>query len=139
MTHTARAWSGFLVAPVVPAGFLYLFGLLKGYGDVAIVGPLLLAPFAYAAALVIGVPVYLLLQRKGVHGVGAYLALGAAIGATVVVLMFGTEALFSWTSAREHALGLIRNSGGYMVVAIVYAAIAAAVFWLIAVRGQSAR
>lgn len=134
MTQAARAWVGFLVAPVVPGVFQYIYGLIKGYGDAAIVAPALLVPFAYAGALIIGVPVYLVLQRKGVHGLGAYLALGAAIGAAVVALTFGTEALFSWSSAREHAVGVIRNSGGYMLVAMVYAAIASAVFWLIAVR-----
>jgi len=139
MSKTARAWTGFLVAPSVPGGLQYLFGLLKGYGDAAIVGPLLLAPFAYAAALIIGVPVYLLLQRKRVHGMSAYLAIGAAIGATVVVLIFGTEALFSWTSAREHAVGVIRNSVAYMVVGVIYATVASTVFWLIAVRQQSPR
>ena len=76
------------MAPGVPGVLLYFFNLLKGHGDAAIVGPLLLAPFAYAAALVIGVPMYLLLQRRGAHGLGAYFVLGAAIGLAVVVLFF---------------------------------------------------
>jgi len=130
----ARAWIGFVVAPGVPAVLLYFFGLYKGYGDAAVVEPFLLAPFAYVAALVVGWPVYLMLQRRGSHGLGVYLVLGAVIGLAVVVLMFGTEALLSWKSAREHAIGLLRNSGGYMVVAMVYAAVAGAVFWLIAIR-----
>jgi hypothetical protein len=137
MTQAARAWIGFFVAPGVPAVLLYFWGLHKDYGDAAIAGPFLLAPFAYAAALVIGWPVYLMLQRRGSLGLGVYVALSAAIGLAVVVLMFGTEALLSWKSAREHAVGLLSNSGRYMVVAMVYAAVAGAVFWLIAIRQRT--
>jgi hypothetical protein len=134
MTQAARAWIGFFVAPGVPAVLLYFWGLHKDYGDAAVVGPFLLTPFAYAAALVIGWPVYLMLQRRGSHGLGVYLVLGAVIGLALAVLMVGTEALLSWKSAREHAVGLLGSSGRYMVVAMVYAAIAGAVFWLIAIR-----
>lgn len=139
MTQTARAWLGFLVAPAIPGVLLYLFGLVKGFGDAAVVGPALLAPFAYCSALVVGVPVYFVLQRRGIHSLGAYLAVGAAIGVAVVVLVFGTEAASNWTTAREHALGVLRNSVRYSLVAVTYAAGASAVFWLIAVRPQSAR
>jgi len=139
MTQVARAWIGFFVAPGVPAVLLYFWGLYKGYGDAAVVEPFLLAPFAYSAALVIGWPVYLMLQRRGSHGLGVYLVFGAAIGLAAAALFFGAQALLSWTSAREHAVALLRNSGGSVLVAMVYAAVAGAVFWLIAIRSQSAR
>jgi hypothetical protein len=58
MTQTACAWIGFFVAPGVPAILLYLWGLHEGYGDSAVVGPILLVPFGYAGALVIGWPTY---------------------------------------------------------------------------------
>lgn len=118
MTQVTRAWIGFFVAPGVPAVLLFFWGLHKDYGDDAVVAPFLLAPFAYAVALVIGWPVYCVLQRRGSHGLGVYVVLGAAIGLAVVVLMFGTETLLSWKSAREHALGRFSDSGRYMAVAM---------------------
>jgi hypothetical protein len=108
-----RVILAFLLAPGVPGVLLYLLGRFKGYG--AIVGPFLLSPFAYAAALVIGLPVYLGLRRKGMRSLAAYLLSGAAIGLLVAVLLFGTQALLSWSSAHEHAVALLGNSPGSVV------------------------
>jgi hypothetical protein len=138
MTQTARAWVGFLVAPGVPAILLYLWGLHKGYGDAAVAGPGLLVPFGYVGALVIGLPIYLVLQRRGNHGLGAYLALGALIGVVVVAVMSTAEALLSW-NALQCAKAQFGVSVRFTVIAAIYAMISSAVFWLIAVRGQSAR
>jgi hypothetical protein len=138
MTQTARAWVGFLVAPGVPAILLYLWGLHKGYGDAAVAGPGLLVPFGYVGALVIGLPIYLVLQRRGNHGLGAYLALGALIGVVVVAVMSTAEGLLSW-NALQYAKAQFGVSVRFTVIAAIYAMISSAVFWLIAVRGQSAR
>jgi len=138
MTQTARAWVGFLVAPGVPAVLLYLWGLHKGYGDAAVAGPGLLVPFGYVGALVLGWPTYLLLQRRGSHGLGAYLALGALIGAIVVAVMSTAEALLSG-NALQYASAQFGVSLRFTVIAAIYAMISSAVFWFIAVRGQSAR
>jgi hypothetical protein len=132
-----RVILAFLVAPGVPGALLYLLGRFKGYGDAAIVGPFLLSPFAYAAALVIGLPVYLVLRRKGMRSLAAYLLSGAAIGLLVAVLLFGTQALLSWSSAHEHAVALLMNSPGSVVVAVGYAVVASGFFWLIGVRESS--
>ena len=130
-----RVILAFLLAPGVPGVLLYLLGRFKGYG--AIVGPFLLSPFAYAAALVIGLPVYLGLRRKGMRSLAAYLLSGAAIGLLVAVLLFGTQALLSWSSAHEHAVALLMNSPGSVVVAVGYAVVASGFFWLIGVRESS--
>jgi hypothetical protein len=138
MTQTARAWVGFLVAPAVPAILFYLWGLLKGYGDAAVACPGLLLPFGYVGALVIGLPTYLVLQRRGSHGLGAYLALGALIGVVVVAVLSTAEALLSW-NALQYARAQFGVSVRFTVIAAIYATIASAVFWFIAVRGQAAR
>ena len=83
------------MAPALPAVLFYLWGVLKGYGDAAVAGPGLLLPFGYVGALVIGLPTYLVLQRRGSHGLGAYLALGALIGVVVVAVLSTAEALLS--------------------------------------------
>jgi hypothetical protein len=133
MTQTGRAWIGFFVAPGVPAILLYLWGLHEGYGDAAIAGPGLLVPFAYVGALVIGLPTYLVLQRRGSHGLGAYLALGALTGVVVVAVMSTAQALLSW-NALQYASAQFGVSVRFTVIAAIYAMISSAIFWLIAIR-----
>ena len=126
---------GFLIAPGAPGVLLYLLNLSRGYGDTAIGLPLVLAPFAYAAAFVIGVPLYVVVLRpRDMRALSVYLLFGAGIGLIVAALLFGTEALMNWSSAREHAVALLRNSGGKVIVAVLYGTFASAFFWLIAVR-----
>jgi hypothetical protein len=134
MTQTGRAWIGFLVAPGIPGILLYLWGLHKGYGNAAIVGPFLLAPFAYAAALIIGGPVYTLLQRKRIVSLGVCVGLGVAIGLVAVVLLTVGQALLGSASTGNYATTVLGGARGDILVAIVYAAVASAVFWLIAIR-----
>lgn len=122
----------------MPAVLLYLWGLHKGYGDAAVAGPGLLVAFAYVGALVIGWPTYLMLQRRGTHGLGAYLVLGALIGAVVVAVMSTAEALLSG-KALQYASAHFWVSVRFTVIAAIYAMISSAIFWFIAVRGQSAR
>lgn len=133
MKDLTRVWIGFFVAPAVPAALLYLWGLQKGYADASIVGPVLLMPFAYAAALILGWPALFLLKRTGNYGLGAFLLMGAMIGLAVVLVMFCIEALLNW-GAREHLIALLQNSIGYIGIAMIYATVAGSIFWLIAVR-----
>jgi hypothetical protein len=134
MTQTGRAWIGFLVAPLLPGVLLYMWGLYKGYGSAAIVGPLLLVPIAYVAALIIGGPVYVLLERKGIVSLGAYIGLGVAIGLIAVMLLTLGQVLLGSPSAGGYASAVIKGARGDVAVAMVYAAIASAAFWLIAVK-----
>jgi hypothetical protein len=135
-TSTLRAVIGFLVAPVVPAIALYLLNM---NAEAAPLLPLILTPLAYAAAIVLGVPAYLVMQRRGIFSLWTYLIVGALIGLAFAVLFFGIQALLSWSSAQEHAIGLLRNSIRSVVLAAVYAAVASAVFWVIAVRRATPR
>jgi hypothetical protein len=130
-TSTLRAVIAFLVAPMVPAIVLYLVNMNR---EAALLLPLVLAPLAYAAALVLGLPAYLVMRRRDIRSLWAYVIMGALIGLAFSVLFFGIQALLSWSSAREHAVALLRNSARSLVLAMVYAAVASAVFWFIAVR-----
>ena len=97
---------------------------------------MLLALPAYASALFLGLPAYLLLKRHGLKGIGTYAGSGAAIGlaSVVAVTVIQMIIVWTWTPDDSRALSLWRYSGRYMVIAMLYAAIAGAVFWLIAIR-----
>jgi hypothetical protein len=63
MSQTTRTLTGFFVAPAFPGALLYLCNFFwKGHGDAAVGGPFIFVLYGYAAALVVGVPVYLVLQ-----------------------------------------------------------------------------
>jgi hypothetical protein len=123
MNNMGRVVAGFLVAPVAPGILLYVYGLANGYGVAAVVGPLLLIPIAYCAALVIGIPTFRWLERHGVTGLLHYVGVGGLIGA-------GTDLLPNLPAI----CGGQPIPFGELFVAVIYAAISAAVFWGFAVR-----
>jgi len=115
---------------------LYLVNLVAARRE----GPLLviiLAPLGYLAALLLGVPAYYVMQRRGISSLRGYLLLGALIGLIFDLLFFGIQASLSLSSYPEHALALLRNGLGAAPVAVVYALVACTVFWLVAVRNRS--
>ena len=123
MNNVGRVVTGFLVAPVVPGMLLYVYGLAHGYGVAAIVGPLLLIPVAYFAALVIGIPTFRWLERRGAIGLLHYVGMGGLIGAAIDLLP-NLPAIFGGQPIPF----------GELFVAVIYAALSAAVFWCLAVR-----
>jgi hypothetical protein len=86
MAQATRTLVSFLVAPAIPAALLYLYNVWQGYGNAAVVGPYILTLLGYVAALIIGVPVYLLLQRKEIRSLPAYVLVGALIGPVFYLL-----------------------------------------------------
>jgi hypothetical protein len=123
MDKSMKVLAGFLIAPAGPAALLFAYGLAKGYGTAAIVGPMLLIPVAYFAALVVGIPVYRLLDRKRVHRCLAYTLGGGLIGLVGSLLL----------NTPIHSLGSLPP--GDLLVGTIYGAMSATVFWRIAVRG----
>src|SRR4051794_22227705 len=126
-----RVLIGFLVAPGVPALVLYLVNMNRENAPLL---PLLLTPPAYVAALVLGIPVYLVLRRKGIRSLPAYLILGSLVGIVFYALYFGAETLLSPLSAPQLESALRQGA-----IAAVYAAVASVVFWLIAIRRTTPR
>lgn len=134
-TTALRALIGFSVAPGVPALIVYIISAMSGSRGEATWSFEIFAAAGYLAALVIGVPVYFLLQRKGVTNLAPYLALGALIGLMCVVLGFLPYVLLGgWQTNHEQAFVLLKTAAGIAVPAILSGAIASAIFWLIAVR-----
>jgi hypothetical protein len=99
-----------------------------GYGDAAVVGPLLLMPLGYAAAVILGIPAYFLMRKRNVRSFVAYVLLGGLIGLTFYLLF--TIA----TSYPGQVLLVLQRSLGPVLTATAYAATAAGVFWAVAIR-----
>lgn len=123
MSNSGRTIAGFCIAPVVPGVLLYIYGLAKGQGVAAIVGPLLLIPLAYCAALLVGIPVFRRMERKGARRLQDYIFTGGIIGA-VVDLVPNLPSVFGGQPIPF----------GEICVATIYAMISAAAFWGLAVR-----
>lgn len=126
MSRTARALVGFIFAPAIPGTLLYLYALSKGYGNEAVVGPVIFTFLGYIAELLIGVPVYFLLQRKGVRSLRAYALAGALIGAAFYLLF---EIV---TDYPGQLMIRLRQSLSPVLVAATFASLSAVSFWLIA-------
>jgi hypothetical protein len=126
MSQTTRAFAGFLMAPPIPGALLYIYGVFKGYGDAAVVGPFIITFLGYVAMLVFGIPAYMVLQRKHMRSLSAYIFAGALVGA-VFDLVF--EILTTYPGQLVYRLHYLPAAA---LLAAAYASVAAASFWLIA-------
>lgn len=131
-TTAFRVVLALLVAPGVPALTMYLIGLFFASDWQAEFWPIVLAIAGYLAALAFGVPAYLLMRRKNIVSFKAYVVVGALIGLCSYALFLGLS--FSYP---EHSLQLLKNSLNLGIVATLYAVVASAVFWLIAIRNYA--
>ena len=129
-----RVVLGFLISPGAPALGLYLITLCFVSRQEALLAAAILATLGYAAAVLIGIPAYLFMRKRGPVGVRSYLIFGGVIGFFFYLLFFGVWGLVSYQSAPEHAVALIRNSVAAGLTAIGYASIAGGIFWRIAIR-----
>jgi hypothetical protein len=134
---TLRAFIGFLISPGLPALALYLIQIIFIADWEAEWGAKTLMLFAYFSALVMGTPLYFFLQRKQVTSGWVYLILGASIGVACYALFFGSLALLNWSTYPDHALGLLKNSAGAALMAVVYGSVAGLIFWFIATPHKS--
>lgn len=128
MRQARRALLGFFVAPIVPTLPLFIVGLLMGHGAAACVLPVFAAFFGYVGALLIGVPMYLLLERQVIRRLRAYLLAGAFIGP---ILYLVTGRLMSLPGMAMPSLPELFIP---IVVLAAYSAFASAVFWRIVVK-----
>jgi hypothetical protein len=128
-----RAILGFCIAPGVPAIALYLLNLMLVSPQEAALLAFIYLTFAYLAALILGLPTYMIVRRRSAVGWRSYLVFGALIGVVFYALLFGIWGGSIYQSLPDHAIALLLNSAMACVSAIVYAAIASGIFWLIAV------
>jgi len=130
MSQGVRAAIGFLVAPAFPSALLYLYNFFwKGMGDTAVFLPYVLSVFAYAAALVLGIPAYLVLHRHRIRSLLAYAVLGTAIG-PAFYLMFDVVTAYPGTLEAR-----LRHAPEGALLAAGYAASASLAFWTITYWG----
>lgn len=133
MSQLTRTLTGFFVAPALPGALLYLYNFFwKGYGDAAVVGPFIFVLYGYAAALVLGVPVYLILKRKGIRSLSVYCLVGALIGPIFFVI---SEALMAYPGTFAVRL---QHAYAAALAAAVYSSLAAIAFWTIALCRRQA-
>ena len=122
-----RAVAGFVIAPPFPAVLLYFYNFFwMGFGNEAVVGPFILGLLGYVAASLLGVPLYALLQRKGVRSLRVYGLLGALIGPVFFILF---EAL---TAYEGTVFVTLQHSYRAGFTAAAYSTLAALAFWAIA-------
>ena len=125
-----RPLLGFIVAPIMPGvvigGVLMLLGgHLNGGGGLAVK---VAAHFGYPAALIGGVPLYLLLRWRGFNGWLAYLSAGALLGSLLFLKEF---VLFNGASFAAALNNIIENAP-LLLLAIVCSMFAAWCFWMMA-------
>ena len=135
---------GFAFAPLpVVAPVLLMFGAILARAPIdwaaASTAMLQVLALIYGATLIVGVPLHLLLHRTRRYTLLAYI--GGAVAA--VVTTFGVVAIADRlrpTSANASPFALHPWSGAGVVLAIMsafFAAIAAAIFWIIAVKQRN--
>lgn|GEM_PF-850964 len=130
-TNTFRTFFGFIFALGVPALILYLLNLIFVSQYEAAWGAKLLALFAYLSAILLGLPAYFYMHKKRLNKLGEYFLMGALVVFICYALIFGSLFISNWKDYPEHALLLLKNSIGSAVVAVLYGAVASAIFWFI--------
>jgi spore maturation protein SpmA len=129
MMQRTRTVTAFLLAPAVPALPVYLFYLLRGFGDGSIVTPMILVLLGYVAMLTMGIAAHRFMQRRQMRSLSAYAKAGALLGA---VFCLGFIVLNTYPAKLMFVLP---GAVFALLVAMAYAAAAAVVFWFIALSG----
>lgn len=127
--------AGFLISPAIPALLSYFLGMLSSskQWEVLWMTNIVLIP-GYIAALLFGIPTYLVLKKKGKKDLLHYSLAGAFIGFLTYALFFWPTVVYNLSFGTEHAIGVFRNTAGYSIVGTVSGLIAGIVFWFIAIR-----
>jgi hypothetical protein len=128
-----RVACGFLIAPGIPALVLYLINLRLVPSPDAQFGAVIVGILAYTAALIVGLPAFLLLRRRQPTGILGHAVLGGMLGLIFYVLIV-CVLLSGYQSPFAHAISLFRSYAMSAVFGAGYAAVAGALFWLIAIR-----
>ena len=126
-----RTVAGFVVAPMVPA--LMLAGVvLAAGGNSQTLGYAAFAGYiSYPFALLVGLPSFLLMRRKGWNGLRAHVFAGLILGLVFLALFAGLAGLQGET-ANTAWLNLLANLAFLLPFVLACALASTTVFWLIA-------
>ena len=126
-----RTVAGFLVAPMMPAVILAGVVLAAG-GNAQTLGYAAFASYiAYPFALLVGLPAFLVMRRKGWDGWRAYAVAGVALGLVFLVLFAGLAG-FEGDAANPAWLNLLANLAFLLPFVLVCALSSAMIFWWVA-------
>lgn len=126
-----RTVAAFVVAPMMPAVILAGIVLAAG-GNSQTLGYAAFAGYiAYPFALVVGLPAFLVMRRKGWDGWRAYAMAGIALG-FVFLGLFAGLAGFEGEAADPAWLNLLANLAFLLPFVLVCALSSAMVFWWVA-------
>jgi len=130
--HTPRLLTGAFLAPLTPGFLLMCLSLLFGKLGEGLWWFKLSAVTGYPAAVVLGLPSYLLLRKLGWSNLWAYLLAGLLIGVLIAAVIFGSvvENNFSFSVAPQLGKSLLPVAGIF-VLAAIFGALSSSIFWLI--------
>jgi hypothetical protein len=136
-----RPLIGFLLAPLVPGVAFSIYTVIKTGGTAGLDLPLGIAAFfGYPVAFILGLPIYLIFQRRRWIALPTYLLAGAVLGTALFGFFFLPPALECATGAPSdsHACLVLGTMAPFAAYSALAAAVAGGAFWLI-VRPDKAR
>jgi hypothetical protein len=125
-----RTVAGFVVAPMMPALILAAVVLAAG-GDSQTLGYAAFAGYvSYPFALLVGLPAFLVMRRRGWDGWRAYALAGLGLG-IVFLALFAALVAFDGEKANSAWLALLANLAFLLPFVLACALAASMVFWLV--------
>jgi hypothetical protein len=129
-----KVFFGFLVSPAIPAFLIYIAGCLFGKYRDAVWTAMLILTMSYLAAFLIGIPIYLLLQKYKQKSFKAYIISGLLVGLIFSLIIFIFDVNEAYIYGAEHAHARAINSIGYVLLGTMSGAISGIAFWFIAIK-----
>lgn len=131
----ARIAAGYLIAPGVPAFFMYAAQLATGIShEEAVLASGVVALVSYVAALLLGIPVCLVLFKLKIHDWWIFLLAGAVVGALGALSVEAHKFLRPDISLVISLETVLRS----WLLAAPCGALGGFAFWVIAIRGAAA-
>lgn len=130
-SRSVRTVAGFIVAPMMPA--LVLAGVvLASGGDSQTLGYAAFAGYiSYPFALLVGLPSFLFMRRRGWDGVRAYALAGLVLGLAFLALFAGLSGL-DGDDADPAWMNVLASLAVMLPFVVACGVVSTVVFWLIA-------
>lgn len=135
--HSLRTTLAFMIAPIAPVVILIAFSVASwdGNGLDRLVSETLwmggaFAIIGYATALVLGFPLYVFLLSHSRNALWLYITAGAALACTAYIIL--NMPLTVEGNGFQLSKGFLSTLSSQLPLGILYGALSAATFWLIA-------